>query len=103
MADRTAETGRRQRAKVPRRHHFLPRFYLAGFTISGKEDGELHVRDRQNGRRWKATPVSFAYERDFYRVDDVPDIAPDAVEGLLARVEADLAPVLSDIAKHRRL
>jgi hypothetical protein len=36
---------------TPRRHHFLPQFYLAGFTPSGRRDDELWALSLKDGRR----------------------------------------------------
>ena len=29
---------RKRRSKIPRRHHFRPRWYLSGFSICGKQN-----------------------------------------------------------------
>ena len=88
---------------TPRRHHFLPRFYLAGFTLAGQRDDELWALSIDDGRRWKGRPDTLGHERDFYRVDEVEGVVPEAVEELLAKVESDMAPVLRTILEGEEL
>jgi hypothetical protein len=87
----------------PRRHHYLPQFYLAGFTISGEKDGDLYVINRDDGRQWKGTPNSVGHQRDFYRVDDVPGMEPFALEKDFSEFEGKVAHVLEQIFVDKRL
>jgi hypothetical protein len=75
MADQPSPQAARPAGRMPRRHHFIPQFYLAGFTDSGQRDGSLWILNREDGLRWQGTPASVAHERDFYRVDDVEGVA----------------------------
>jgi hypothetical protein len=43
-------------ANQSRKHHYVPEFYLAGFTESGTDDGRLHVLDKEQLRQWPSTP-----------------------------------------------
>lgn len=79
-----------------RRHHFVPAFFLSGFTAAGRRDEHLWVTDRTTGRRWRATPDRAAAERDFYRIDD-PILSDDHVERELARLEGLAAPILKSV------
>jgi len=88
---------------TPRRHHFLPQFYLAGFTLSGQRDGELWALWLKDGRRWRGKPETLGYEKDFYRVGEVAGVAPEAVEQLFAKVESDMAPVLRTLVERQAL
>ena len=78
-----------------RRHHYVPKFMLSGFTESGKADGTLHVLDLDDGRSWVSTPEGSAYQRDYYRVE-APGLAPDAFEADLAKIEARAAGVIRE-------
>jgi len=89
--------------KMPRRHHFLPQFYLAGFTSSGDRDGTLWILNREDGKRWQGKPESVAHQRDFYRVDDVPGVPPDAFEKGFAVFEGQAAEVLKKILAEKDL
>ena len=79
-----------------RRHHFIPEFYLAGFTLSGSKDDFLWVLDQEQVQQWKAKPSKTGHQRDFYRVD-LPDGAPDGLEIALGHVEGQVAPVLKRV------
>src|SRR5450755_3787132 len=65
----------RQEAE-PRRHHYVPQCWLAGFTETGENDGRLWVTDFSRQRQWPATPANAGHIRDFYRLSDP---APDPV------------------------
>lgn len=85
--------------KPARLHHYLPRFYLSGFTDS---DGVLATFDRRLNRYVsQPVPVTGA-ERGFYDVP-VPD-SRDSIEKLLAqRVEAPAATPVKALIERRQL
>lgn len=56
-------------AKPPRQHHYVPAFYLAGFTAGGTKDGKLFVIDRKRATTYETTPRNAAKSRDFYAVE----------------------------------
>jgi len=88
---------------VARAHHYVPGFYLAGFTPSGRRDDFLWVHDRQAGKQFRARPDATGFENDFYRVD-LDGLPPDAVERhVLARFDDEGAEVLARIARDRAL
>jgi hypothetical protein len=78
-----------------RKHHYVPRFYLGGFTVDGTPDGQLFVVDQRSGRTWKSSPAGCAHERDFYRIEG-PDVPPDAFEADLSRIESNAAAVVRE-------
>lgn len=81
-------------ARVARSHHYVPEFYLAGFTPSGARDDFLFVRDLETKKGWRQRPREAACEKDFYRVD-VEGLPPDAVEQDLAKLEGLCAAALA--------
>ena len=85
-----AESPRRQKS---RKHHFLPQFYLAGFTDSGNKKGKLWVLDKENLCQWRTTPKSVAYCKDYYGID-VKDADENAVENALGEFEGQAAGVI---------
>jgi hypothetical protein len=87
----------------PRKSHYLPKFYLAGFTRSGEAGGDLFVFDRATGREWKSSPANTATEKDFYAVDLGPTEDPDVVEKCLAMVESECSRVVRGIVEHEKL
>lgn len=65
-----AEEGKRKQA---RRHHYLPQFYLAGFTPSGKKEDKLWVFDLDTGKKFTTTTENVACEKDLYRWEGVTE------------------------------
>lgn len=83
-----------------RKHHYVPRFLLSGFTEAGTADGDLFVTDLRNGKSWQSTPNGAAHQRDFYRVD-VPGVEPDAFEAELSQIEGRAAEVIRETVSSR--
>lgn len=82
-------------ANRPRRHHYVPSFYLAGFTASGSAEDRLFVFDQGQIRSWPSTPENAGHKRDFYAVDLGPDVDPACFESeVLARLEAEFSRVI---------
>ena len=79
----------------PRRHHYLPQFYLEGFTATGARDDYLHVLDQRSGKRWKAKVPEVAYEKDLYEIPDDQDTT--AMERGFSRIESILAPAVKRV------
>lgn len=71
---------------VARKHHYVPRAYLGGFTATGTKDGKFFVLDVESGRAFRTSPANVAAERDFNRVD-IEGRSPDAIETALAPFE----------------
>ncbi len=84
-----------------RGHHYLPEFYLHGFTRSGSRDDRLVAVDLQERRRFDSRPKKVGKKRDFNRID-IDEHPPDALESQLAIVEGDLAPALRRLRQDRR-
>lgn len=84
---------------VPRKHHFVPQFYLRGFV--GEKDG-LFVVDRPSRKTFRTTPKNVAAMRDFNRVD-VAGMDQNVVEKALAEFEAKVAPALGRIKTTKSL
>lgn len=76
---------------VARGHHYLPQFYLGGFTPSGTKDDFLWIfpRDGSPARHQKVEKV--ARIRDYYRVDGADD--PGKLEKAFADLEGGAATV----------
>lgn len=78
---------------TPKRHHYLPEFYLRGFA----PDGLLHVYDRADKAYRKQTPKNTAVESHFYTIENEDGERSAAVEGLLAQVDDAAANVIAKV------
>src|SRR5437764_8841530 len=93
-------------ANQPVKHHYVPQFYLAGFTASGQRDDILHVLDKRLRRTWKARPRGVGFEEDFYSIDATAPGADgdDAViEKKLSVLEGKWSAALKSTIDNRRL
>lgn len=84
--------------RISRRHHYVPKFYLAGFTPSATPDDYLWVFDKKTGKSWKSKPENVAFERDFFRAD-VPGFSPNIFENALSEFESKASGVLKDLIR----
>lgn len=90
-------------AKQPRKHHYIPQFYLSGFSETGSADGTLYVLDFQLMKQWKSTSRGTAHERDYHVVDLGADRDPMFVEKKLAEREGTWATVLRSVLESHDL
>ena len=79
--------------KPSRNHHYIPQFYLRGFTAPNGKKQQLQVIDKLDGRHYSTNPRNVAAQRDFNRVN-IPGHAIDEAEKLLAQMETEFAIVL---------
>lgn len=84
--------------KYARRHHYIPRFYLAGFTEKGAQDDKLWVLDQDYIKQFKASPVSIGFEKDYNAVE-IDGVDPDSFEKSLSKFEGIAAPVIKKIVE----
>lgn len=87
----------------PRKHHFVPQFYVAGFTKSGTKDGDLFVLDQDQRKSWRSTPKQTAHKRDFHRIEPPSEGDVMVVEKALSDLEGKWSTVLSSVLSNRRL
>ncbi|MCU1264639.1 MAG: hypothetical protein JWM21_957 [Acidobacteria bacterium] len=74
--------GRESKRNIARAHHYIPQFYLAGFTSSGSKNGTLYVHDLEQLKSWPSNPAAAGHQKDFYRIN-VPGRSPDELEKIL--------------------
>jgi hypothetical protein len=86
-------------ANQPRHHHYVPQFYLAGFTAIGTSKGTLHVFDREQQKSWPSTPRATAHARDYHAVDLGSGQDPMFVEKTMAVCEGKWATVLRAVVE----
>ena len=89
-------------AQVSTRHHYVPRFLLAGFTPWGRKSDKLWSFDRERTKPEHRTTKAVAYEEDYYAVD-VPGQPKDLIEPYFSKVETIAAPIIRDIVANRAI
>ena len=91
-------------ANRPKKHHYVPAFYLAGFTVAGSDNSRLYVFDQSQIKIWPATPRTVGYANDFYVTDLGPGVDPTAFESrVLAGVEGKASGVIRTAIETERL
>ena len=85
---------------TPKRHHYLPEFYLAGFTADGQRDSVFTVFDRDSNAFRPQTPKNTAVSRYYYAVDDaVTGEKSMEVEAFLSSIEGEAEPVIRKLER----
>jgi len=82
---------------MPKEHHYVPRFYLKGFT----ENKKLWVYEQHQKPR-ESKPKDEASRPDFYSLDaDETGERNDAPEKQLARIESIATPIIRKLVTPR--
>jgi len=84
-------------ARPYRRHHYVPAFYLAGFTASGSRDDDVHVLDQAGPKQFQLKPDQAAHQRDLYALEAEDEEARVTVEKVFSEVEGETAPIVRRI------
>ncbi|MBU1422981.1 MAG: DUF4238 domain-containing protein [Bacteroidetes bacterium] len=79
--------------KPPKRHHYLPQFYLNGFA----HDQHFFVYDREDNEYRKQTPKNTAVEKDFYTLTDDSGQKNTSIETIIAKIESRAKPVIDKL------
>ena len=82
----------------PLKHHFIPRFWLAGFAEPATKSGSLAVLD-VSGRSTRATVDNTASEESFYTVINTDGRPTLAIEESLSSLESDAAPPFAQLGE----
>ncbi len=85
-----------------RAHHYVPQFWLAGFTDTGEKDGRLYVTDLRRTKQWNCKPSEAGHRRDYNRVEDPSISDPLAIEKLFAEIEGKVAPIFKQLFDDKR-
>ncbi len=85
--------------KPPRKHHYIPRFYLAGFASQAPKP-RLWVYEKGRDPR-KSTPKLEGCQRNFYASEQGGEKNFD-FEEWLANLESRIAPLIPDLVKNKR-
>jgi len=81
-----------------KRHHFIPAFYLAGFTDGEDRDSPFWCAGKDGKKIFQDTPNNACVENNYYTLTESPD--PMAVEKMYADLEANMAAVLRYIKEN---
>ena len=88
----------------PKRHHYLPEFYLAGFTRERSRSAAFTVFDLDADEFRSQTPQATAVERFRYAVvDETTGHRDMRVEQLLGDIEGDAAPAIRKLENREAL
>ena len=87
---------------IARNHHYVPQFYLKGFSDPNLQNEQLHVIDKEESRHFVTTASNIAVQRDFNRIN-IPGHSMDEIERQLAQIEGQVATVLRSIAENTTL
>lgn len=87
---------------IPRKQHFVPKFYLDNFTIDKKKKRQLHVLNLENGTQYTSSTKDAACERDFHTLPGGDSDAYIAEKGL-QEVESAAAPILKNILRDQKI
>ena len=79
-----------------KKHHFIPKSFLAAWSDDGTVDGRLFVLDRSSGRHWVSSPLNSGFETHLYRIDVVdtesPDLSESEIEDAFMNIESAAIP-----------
>jgi len=83
-------------ARAPRNHHFIPQFYLKGFTGGKSKKSKLFGLNLKERRIFETSPRNVGSSRDFNRIllDGVPS---DTLEEGLAQFDGIAAKALKAV------
>lgn len=85
-----------------RKSHFLSRFYLGGFTLSGRREDRFWVFNKKEQRRWPMRAEEAGHQRDLFRLEG-PEARADDLENAFGSVENAIAPILREVIKTKSL
>jgi hypothetical protein len=92
-----------QKAKVaagePRRHHYLPQFYLNRFTTNGS----LIVYDFLKENKFTTSPQNIAHIRDFYYTEMNDPAKQTFVEGYFSKIESLAKDIIDEFVRTMQL
>jgi len=77
----------------PKRHHYLPQFYLEQFC----RDGSLWVFDRDTSEFRPQTPKNTALISHYYSVEDEAGNKRTGIESLLSQLEGYAKPIMAKL------
>lgn len=86
----------------PRKHHYVPQFYLSCFAAE-RGSPRLYVLDKETRKSYPSNIRNAGCERDFYIVEVEDEGDPFTVERFLSTIEDTGADAIRFIIEHREL
>ncbi|WP_036015842.1 DUF4238 domain-containing protein [Bradyrhizobium yuanmingense] len=99
MNEEGRDSGEGSKMAEPKSHHYVPRFYLRGFS---GEKGKLFAVNRPTGHSFRPPPEGVAAENYFNRID-LEGMDKNELEKALAEFEAEMAPALERVKEAKSL
>jgi len=84
---------------IPKRHHYLPQFYLKNFC----NDGFLWVYDRKNNKYRKQTPINTAVKKKYYTISGPDGTPQNEIEAVLANIEGETKHIIEKIIEKKSI
>jgi len=85
--------------KEPKRHHYLPQFYLKNFC----KDGFLWVYDRDNDEYRQQTPINTAVKKKYYTAIGLDGKSHNEIEFVLANIEGETKHIIEKIIEKKSI
>lgn len=83
----------------PKRHHYLPQYYLRNFCREGK----IWVFDRKLNEYRHQTPLNTALINNYYTYETIRDSKDAIIEKTLAWIESQTVPAFEKVLKRERI
>ncbi|CAN7587275.1 DUF4238 domain-containing protein [Pararhizobium sp. LjRoot238] len=78
-------------------HHFIPQFYLRGFSDAvDRRKCQVFVFDQSTKKAFRTLVRNIGARRNFFRID-VAGFDPNHVEDGMAEIEGEIAPLLEEV------
>lgn len=89
-----------KKQKQPKRHHFLPQFYLRAFCNS---NGFLWIYDREKKEYRKQTPKNIALKKQYYTIKISNSNQDTEIENYLSRIENKTKSIINKIENNNKI
>jgi len=83
----------------PKRHHYLPQFYLKNFC----KNGFLWVYDRNNNEYRQQTPINTAVKKKYYTITGPDGRSHNEIEAVLANIEGETKHIIEKINEKKSI
>ncbi|MCO8122597.1 DUF4238 domain-containing protein [Stieleria sp. TO1_6] len=87
----------------PIKHHYVPQFYLAGFTKADQKDSVFYVFDKVLRKTWESNPKATGFAKNFHRIENAAGGDEMVIEKKLAIFEGKWASILKEVIEQQRL